>query len=323
MYTVYESSPDGVLEPPQQIRIVREPREADHGPRDERRAARTDATRRRPALEYRPRRGQPDDERPEEELRRQREPDARRRGDAAVPEAPGERRGEREPERHVARLDRRDRPAARAERGRSSASRARRARRARESDNERERGHDEHAGGLERQGRQRDRQRAPGAAGTDMGRPTRSADRRLSAVRRLTVEDRLGGAVELRGSRSRPRRPRSRSRRRVSDDERRKHAEEHDRREPARRGPRSAGRDAPVEWRCIPTDHAAISDSRRFASGRSTRSERAAITTTLGQERLQSVTVLRARAHPQHYRQQPDRGEARAAIASGTASSTR
>ena len=127
MYSVYESMPDRVLEPPHAgPGSRRAPRS--RSPPTRARAARSPTPTVDTAVEQPPRRCEPDDERPEEELRGERHADAARPERARVAEAPRERRREPEQERHVPRLDRRDHRRPQEERRRSSASRARRAR---------------------------------------------------------------------------------------------------------------------------------------------------------------------------------------------------
>ena len=95
-----------VVESLEQVRVVDEPREADSCPRQEQQAGTDDAG--EDGAPHPPGRGEPHDERPQEELGSQRDPDARRRVHATIPEPPGDGAREREPERQVARLNRRD-----------------------------------------------------------------------------------------------------------------------------------------------------------------------------------------------------------------------
>ncbi len=97
---------DRVLELSHQVRIVNEPGEPDRRPGQHEQGD-TDSARAdrapRPA-----RRSEPDDERPQEELHGERHTEGSGHDIRAIAKAPGQRRGEREPERHVSGLDRRD-----------------------------------------------------------------------------------------------------------------------------------------------------------------------------------------------------------------------
>ena len=75
MYAVYESAPDRVLEPAQERRVVHEAREADRCPRRDEQPD-PDRAERDTALPHSPRRREPHHERPEEDLRRERDTDA-------------------------------------------------------------------------------------------------------------------------------------------------------------------------------------------------------------------------------------------------------
>ena len=146
---------DRVLEPSQEIRIAAEAVEPDHCPRPEEKDD-SDPGRehgaRKPA-----RRREPHEQRPQQELHGESGPHARGARNESVAQAPCQRRSEREPERHVPGLNRRDHRRPEKEHSVAPPVADSENKRHRQCDSD-EREHDEHACRTDRQERQRSEQ---------------------------------------------------------------------------------------------------------------------------------------------------------------------